>query len=304
MRTPGMNLRQLEAFVAVIDASSFSRAAVRLGLGQSTVSAHVASLEKVFGMPLFERSGRKVIPSRVGAVLLPHAREMLGGRRRAEAAMQALHEGASGELLIAASTLPATYLLPAWLAIFRASRPGVRITVRVGDSREAEALLTEGAVDLAVTGTTPQASRRILARPVAEDRLVLAVPPRHPLSSRRHCRPEDLKGIPFLQREPGSGTRTAIESALRRSGLDPARDLSIACELGSTEAVREGVKAGLGVAILPLRAVAEARRDGTLRTLPLDGFPDRRTIYLLQPVGRNLPPLARAFAEFLGKLRK
>ncbi len=296
-----MNLRQLEAFVAVMDASSFSRAAIHLGLCQSTVSAHLASLEKACGMPLFERSGRRVVPSRVGTALLPHAREILGGRRRAEAAMQALQEGVSGELLMAASTIPATYLLPGWLAAFRTARPAARITVRVGDSREAESLLAEGAVDLAVTGAKPQTSRRILARPVAEDRLVLAVPPGHPLASRRRCRPEDLKGVPFLQRESGSGTQASVEAALRRSGLDPARDLAVVCELGSTEAVREGVKAGLGVAILPLRAVEEARRAGTLRTVPLDGFPNHRTIYLLQPSGRSLSPLARAFVEFLEK---
>ncbi len=294
-----LNLRQLEAFVAVIETASFSKAARRLGLGQSTVSTHVASLERALDLSLFDRAGRAIRPTRAGTALLQHAREVLSARRRAEASMLAFREGDAGELLVAASTIPATYLMPRWLAAFRAERPGVRVVLRVGDSRQVARMLLEGTADLAVAGARPHPPGRFGIHPIAEDRLVLAVPPRHALAGQRRCRPADLKGVPFLQREPGSGTREAVEEALKRAGLDPLKDLSSICELGSTEAVREGVKAGLGVAILSAWAVAEAARAGTIRTVPLEDFQDRRVIYLLTSSGRTLPPLARAFAAHL-----
>jgi DNA-binding transcriptional LysR family regulator len=294
-----LNLRQLEAFVAVIETGSFSGAARRLGLGQSTVSTHVAALERALALTLFDRAGRRIRPSRAGAALLQHAREILSARRRAEASMLAFREGDAGELLVAASTIPATYLMPRWLGAFRATRPGIRVTLKVGDSRDVARMLLEGIADLAVAGARPHPPGRFSVAAVAEDRLVLAVPPHHPLAAQRRCRPEDLKGVPFLQREAGSGTREAVDAALMRAGLDPRKDLASICELGSTEAVREGVKAGLGVAILSGWAVAEAAKAGTIRTLPLERFQDRRTIYLLSSAGRTLPPLAKAFAAWV-----
>lgn len=299
-----MNLRQLEAFVAVIETGSFSRAAERLDLGQSTVSTHVAALERQLGLRLFERRGRKVSPSRAGTALLGHAREVLAARRRAESAMLSFRGGDAGTVLVAASTIPATYLMPAWIGAFLVGRPRAGVALRVGDSAQAASLLLEGAVDLAVTGAKPSPAARFKASAVAEDRLVLAVPAGHPLASRREAAPKDLKDLPFLQREPGSGTREAVELAFRRAGLDPARDLRTVCELGSTEAIREGVKAGLGVAILSHWAAAEAERAGTLKTLSVADMPGKRTIWLLEAAGRPLPPLARAFAERMRSGRK
>lgn len=294
-----LNLRQLEAFAAVVEAGSFSRAAARLGLGQPTVSTHVAALERAYGVSLFERSGRRIRPTRAGSALLAHAREILAARRRAEDTLRALGGGGAGELLVAASTIPAAYLLPRWVAAFRMAHPKASVTVKVGDSREAAGMLREGQVDLAVAGSRPSETRRIRAVAVAEDRLVLAVPPKHPLAGRRRCVPADLKGIPFLQREAGSGTREAVEEALRGVGLDPEADLDSVCELGSTEAVREGVKAGLGAALLSAWAVVQDEAAGLLRTVPLEGFRDRRTFWLLTPADRGLAPLARAFAGLI-----
>jgi len=292
-----MDIRRLEVFCKVVELKSFTRAADAVLLSQPSVSEHVRSLEETLGVKLLDRLGREVLPTGAGRILHRYARRIIQLRDEAEQAIDQFRGTLSGHLPLGASTIPGAYLLPARIEAFREKFPGIRTTLKIAGTARIVDEILRGDLELGVVGARPR-DPRLEARQISSDELVLAVYPGHPWAKRGAVAPEELAGQNFILREPGSGTRSVMTDALKERGIDPAA-LTVVAEVGSTEAVRQSIKARLGVSILSLRAVAEDIERGTLVRVPVEGLELVRPFYLVQRKGREPSPLALAFLEHL-----
>ena len=290
-----MNLDQLRTFLAILEHGSFSRAAGALGVTQSTVSFHVKGLETSLGARLLDRMGGRVRPTERGRLLLRYAQRILALEEEALARLSAASAGQAGDVRVAASTIPAEYLLPRVLARFRSEHAGVAVHVAVSDSKRALAALLADECDLALVGARPE-DRRVVATPVAEDRIVLVGPARGPLA-RARLAPKDLARTPLVLREAGSGTGDAAMEVLARHGVTRPR---VAIEIGSSEGVKRCVRSGLGLAFVSLDAVREELRRGELRRVALAGTPVRRSFFVARRAAASLEPAAQALLALLG----
>jgi DNA-binding transcriptional LysR family regulator len=223
---------------------------------------------------------------------------MLEMRREAVRALQVFHGRVTGALQIGGSTIPGTYILPGIMARFRRRYPETRLALAGGDSRAVAKLLVEGRIELGVVGAVEDRSD-LEFTPLFRDRMVLAVPPDHEWARRRNgIGAKDLAGAPFILREPGSGTRRSMLRALDARGA-ALRDLDAVAEMSGTEAVRQAVKAGLGVSILSRVAVAEDESAGLLKIVPVRGLDLDRRFYLAANPHRTLSPVGEAFKKHL-----
>jgi DNA-binding transcriptional LysR family regulator len=288
MTKPGLTLHRLELFLAVLDAGGIGRAARARHVSQPAVSEHLRGLSEYFGLALFERAGRGVRPTAVAREIEPFARQALGLLRNAERAAGELKGIRTGSLAIGASTTPGTYLLPPALGRFRATYPGVALSLRIGDTREIERWVAAGDVELAAIGEAPILPGLAAERWV-KDELVAIVARRHPLARRRSVSAAALVREPLILREEGSSTRGVTERYLAALGASRHP----AMELGSTEAIREAVAAGLGVAVVSRHAIRP--RDPRLVALPLT---PKRWVRDLLVIRRERTPLSPAAARF------
>jgi DNA-binding transcriptional LysR family regulator len=290
-----MTLRQLEVFLAVARARSFRRAAEHLPLSQPALSQHVRELEADLGAQLFDRAGRAIHLTDAGRILEEHATRLLSAltdARRAIADLQGLERGT---LTIGASTTPGIYVLPGVLGVFKQRFPGVSVTMRLGNSEQIESLVRAGELDLGLIGDRGRSpAEECLAASVA-DELVLVVGPQHAWARRRDIRPEELAAQALLLREAGSATRQVTERALA------AADVSYrtAMVLEHTEAIKQGVLAGLGVAFLSIHTVRDDLATGRLHALRVRGLRIQRHFHLIHHERRQLSAASRAFMELL-----
>lgn len=293
-----MNLRALEAFCAVYREGSFTGAASDLGLSQPTVSSHVRNLEEELGARLFDRVGRRVQPTRAARLLFRHARRLLDLSREMTDEIDRFLHGLHGRLVAAASTIPGEYWLPAQIGRFHELYPEIRVTVEIHDSGAVVERVVDGRVELGVVGA--RLNRDELSyRELAVDRLVLVAPPRAEWLAAGAVSLDELRRLPFVLREQGSGTRFMFERALAGRGLEPG-DLRVVAELGSTTAVKEAVKAGVGVSVLSRLAVEDDLAAGRVRLVEMEDLPGlERAFFAVTHRDRAVSPLAHAFLEFL-----
>lgn len=290
--TDPLSIRQLEVFVALVEQGSFTKAAAHLGLSQSTVSGHMADLERRLGVRLVERDRAGSQTTEAGDVLLVPAREALRAERNARHAAEQIVGLLRGHLHVGASTIPAVYLLPEPLAAFHASHPDVDITVHTGDSADIVARVRSGEVDVGLVGHAPDDPGGLGVRACGGDTLVLVAAPSHRLARLRSIPRRQLADEPMVRREEGSGTQAAIDEALGQPG-------PTACRVGSTEAVKAAVRAGLGVALISDLAVQDAVEAGHLVIVAVEGLEIRRTFHLVTRAAERMSPAGRAFHELL-----
>jgi DNA-binding transcriptional LysR family regulator len=288
-----MTIRQLEVFLAIARAQSFSRAAERIHLSQPTLSEHTRQLEQELGAPLFVRHSRAVSLTEAGRIFEDYARRLVATLAAGKQAIAELDGLARGSLVVGASTTPGTYVLPPLIARFRGRYPGVRVDLRVASSRVVEQRVRDGEVDVAVIGghMLGPSERCITAGLV--DELALIVPRAYPLAgpiSRAQLARERL-----LIREDGSATRQVTERALRQAGV-AARP---AMELDHTETIKRAVIAGLGVAFVSRFAIENEVRARRLRVVPVRGLRIRRHFHVIHDERRPLGASGRAFIAFL-----
>lgn len=286
-----LSIRQLQVFVALTEQRSFTKAARHLRLSQSTVSGHMSDLERRLGVRLVERERSGVRPTEAGKVLLRPAKEVLRAERSARQAVEELSGLLRGVLVVGGSTIPSSYILPAIFARFRAAHPGVALQLVTGDSREVVDRVLNADVEIGVVGA-PSGESDLLEEKIAEDRLALILPAGHALAGRKTVSIASLLEHPLVMREEGSGTRAATEKALRACG---SGEWSVACEVGSTEAVKAAVRCGLGAAFVSSLAVAEEVAAGALATVTVRGFDVPRSFYLVSRQEAFLSPAALAF---------
>jgi len=277
-----MTLEQLRVFVAVAERQHVTRAAEALNLTQSAVSAAIAALEGQHGTHLFHRVGRGIELTEAGALFLVEARAVLARAHSAAAVLSDLAGLARGTLLVQASQTIASYWLPRHLVAFRRAYPGIDIKLAVGNTYQVAAAVHTGAAELGfVEGTVEDPV--LSSRQVARDQLVVVVGADHHWAGREQLAPKELVESEWVFREPGSGTRSAFEQALSGFGI-AARDLRIALELPSNEAVRAAVEAGMGATAISASVAAPSIEAGLLHPVPL-ALPERQ-FHVLRRVER------------------
>jgi DNA-binding transcriptional LysR family regulator len=292
-----VDIHRLEVFCKVVEMQSFTKAADAVFLTQPTVSEHIRALEELVEEKLVDRLGREVLPTPAGKILYQYARDIIRLRDEALQAIDRYKGSLSGRLTIGASTIPGTYILPELIGSFKARYPAIQITLHISDSAEVVDGIIDGTLEAGLIGA-PWDDRRIILEEVFSDELVLAVHPGHPWAGRRAAALEDLAKEPFILRERGSGTRRVMVQALEAHGFNPAR-LHVVAEMGSTEAIRQGIKARIGVSILSSHAVAEDIQRGTIAGIELEGVSITRSFYLVQRKNRQSSPLCMAFLKHL-----
>lgn len=271
-----MTLEQLRVFVAVAERQHVTQAARALNLAQSAASAAIAALEGQHATRLFHRVGRGIELTEAGRVFLVEARAVLARAAAAELALAELGGLVRGTLVVQASQTISSYWLPRHLVAFRLAHPGVEVRLTVGNTLQVAGAVHGGAAELGfVEGAVNNPA--LDSTTVARDRLVVVVAPGHPWATRGTGRddiaPADLAGSPWVLREPGSGTRSAFEAALKRFGILP-QHLQVALELPTNEAVRAAAEAGAGATALSASVVAGSIEAGLLVQAGF-GLPDR-----------------------------
>lgn len=292
-----MDIHRLMIFCKVIDLQSFTRAAEALSLTQPTVSEHIRTLEESLGEKLVDRLGREVLPTPAGKVLYRYAREMIQLRDKAVQAIGKFKGNLSGSLQVGASTIPGTYILPRLIGKFKASFPSIQISLKIGSSGEIVQQIIDGRVEFGIIGAKWD-EKRILLEEIYSDELILAIYKGHPWEGRKDVQLEELADMPFVLRERSSGTRMVMVRALDDAGFSPSL-LNVVAEMGSTEAVREAVKARIGISIISSYAVKEDIERKSLCTASLKEICIRRSFFLAQRKNRELSPLCSAFLEHL-----
>lgn len=292
-----MDIHRLEVFCKVVDLQSFTKAAEASFLTQPTVSEHIRALEETLDEKLVDRLGREVLPTPAGKILYRYARNIIALRDEAIQALDRYKGKLSGHLLIGASTIPGTYILPEIVGKFKTQHPSIQITIKISGSGEVIERIRDGALEIGMIGAR-MTDRRVVLQEVFSDELVLTVFPDHPWARRKSIRLDELEGEPFIMREKGSGTRMVMHQVLEAHGFDPG-GLNGVAEMGSTEAVRQGIKARIGISILSSQAVVEDVQRNTLVTVELEGVRFLRPFYLVQRKNRQISPLGNAFLTFL-----
>lgn len=291
-----MTLEQLRIFVAVAERGHMTRAAESVGMTQSAVSATIRALENHYGTKLFNRVGRGIELSDVGRRFLPEARGVLDRTAAARSVLEDLSTTTQGTLSIAASQTIASYWLPRRLSAFHAAYPNVRLDVSIGNTRQVEHSVAEGAADLGlVEGKTVHPA--LIRQRVDYDRLVLVVSTAQSALPTLPSGSPDLRAISWVIREEGSGTRDVLEDLARREGVS-FEDLRVFLVLPSNEAVREAVEAGAGATIISEHVVARDIAAGALRPIPID-LPQRE-FALLHHRDRHQTTAQHTLAAMLG----
>ena len=289
-----MNLNHLTIFHAVAQTGSMTLGAERLDISQPAVSKQVRELERVLGVHLFDRIGRRVHLSQAGELLADYARRLFALVHEAEEAMTELRAVGRGRLAIGASTTIGTYLLPCVVAEFWRRHPGVQVLVRIENTEQVHRRLAGHELDLGLTeGLVEEAE--LEAEVFHRDELVLIAAPGHRLAGQRQVALSAVREEPFILREPGSGTRAVEERALARLKL-PVR---VAMALGSTEAIKRVVAEGVGLAVVSRLAVVKECAAGTLAVLPVAELRISRPLHLVRRRGRRDGPALQAFCAVL-----
>ena len=290
-----MTLRQLESFLAVAREGSFSLAAQRLHLSQPTLTEHVQELEREIGKRLFARRYRQVVLTEAGRVLEPYVSCVMTTLESGTQAVTELDGLQHGSLLVGASTTPGIYVLPRIIGHFRATYPGITLSLQIANTLTIEERIRGARLDIGVVGGHLLGAGEQCLTAGLVDELVLIAPPNHAWAKRGTVGIKQLSEQPLLMREEGSATRHLTERALQRTGLP----YQVAMELDHTEAIKQAVMAGLGISFVSAHAVRREIAAGHLISLRVRGLALHRHFHVIHAQRRPLSASAQAFVRLL-----
>ncbi|MCF8010275.1 MAG: LysR family transcriptional regulator [Clostridiales bacterium] len=285
---------ELQIFVTVAEKENFSRAAEALNLSQPAISQHINNLEAYYGVKLFERSSKKVQLTQAGSTLYKYAKDILDMHIVAKRAVADLVELVTGKLTIGASLTIGEYVLPRLLAAFSKKYPEVKLSVDIGNTEEMHEKILDGSIDIGlVEGELEDPHLEI--KEFLEDELVFVVSRQHPLAGRNVVEDDDLRNYIFILREEGSGTRHAMESALQKLSFVPSNQIV----LGSTQAIKEAVEAGLGISCLSKWTLRKELQLGSLKPMRIKDSNVKRKFYLVSHKGKFESKATSEFEKFI-----
>ncbi len=288
-----ITLRHLRIFEAVARCGSISRAAADLHLTQPAVSMQMKQLEEQIGLPLLEQLGKRMFLTEAGKELRGHAREMAARIVDLNAAMDQFR-GLERGLLRLAVVSTANYFLPRLIAEFNRRHPGVRVSLQVANREFVLAALADNSTDLAITGQPPH-SLDVVAQHFMDNPLVAIAAPDHPLAALKAVPLQRMVEEMLVVRESGSGTRAAME----RHFASQRVAYRAGCEFGTNEALKQAVRAGLGLGVVSAQTIELELLARCLVVLPVEGFPIVRRWYVLHRKHKRLSAAARTFRELL-----
>ena len=289
---------RMVVFRAVAQQLSFRKAAEELYLTQPAVSLQIKALEEDLGVQLFDRTGSRVALTGAGKILLDYAERVNVLLQEAEHAIAAVGGELAGQLALGASTTIAQYVLPRMLGEFLTEHPRVQPSLISGNTEHIVEAVAQHEIGLGfIEG--PSRSRDVKSEPFLVDELVLIVPAAHEWAERARISAEELKSVPLLMRERGSGTRHVVEMALEGHRLKPS-SLKFAMELDSTEAIKSAVEAGLGAGFVSKWAIAKDVRAGaTFRIVEVEGLRVQRDFLMIYAAGPEPQGLVQEFRRFV-----
>jgi len=298
-----IDFRHLETFCRVANLKSFSKAADDLFITQPTVSGHILALEQSLSLQLFDRKGRDTRLTKAGEVFLLYATKILTSRKDLLNALREFSQGIRGELSLGASTIPGEYLLPKLMGSFRREHPNITLSLKIADTKEIVECVLQGDVELGMTGAMLN-HHSLQYDKYEEDEIIVVGPFDHPLAKKKKVNFDDLFHEPWVIREEGSGTQMIVEQSLRKKGRS-LKQLNVVMEMGSTSSMKEGVKAGAGLAFISKRAAEEELNQELLSQINIEGIePIWRQIYVLSHRGRMISPIGKEFLRFLKSNRR
>ncbi len=292
-----MDIHHLRVFASVFKQRSFSKAAEELHLTQPTVSDHIKALEEELNCRLFDRLARRILPTDEAGLLIGRTQEIIDKLDGLKDVLGESRKELTGNLVIGASTIPGTYILPGLSAAFREKNTSVLFEVVVSDSK---AIIDKVAGDdllIGIVGAKLE-SRQVDYKPFLDDELIVVASGSY--DARKNISVRDLSGLPVVMREQGSGTRREFERILEKEGID-FQHLNIVGIFGSTDAVKQAVKEGLGISIMSRRSVKDELKYGMLREIKIKDACMKRQFYIITHRKRTLPHLYKTFVEYLLK---
>lgn len=285
--------RQLEVFDAIARRGNFTRAAEELFLTQPTVSMQIKKLTEAVGLPLFEQIGKRIYLTDAGKALQASCREIFESLNNFEMLVSDMQGLKQGKLRLAVVTT-AKYFAPRLLGPFCTLYPGIDVSLKVSNRERLLERLGDNQDDLYVLGQPPEGLDAVY-EPFLDNPLVVLAPTNHPLASQHNISLARMAEEPFIIREPGSGTRIAVERLFRKHNLT----LNVRMELGSNEAIKQAIVGGLGISVLSRHTLALDAAIGQFTTLDVKHFPIERQWYAVCPAGKQLSIVAQTFLEYL-----
>ncbi len=289
-----LTLQQLRLFEAVVRNGSFTRTAEEMHLTQPAVSIQIKRLEEQLGLPLLEQVGKQIFPTTAGKVVYEAAGDTLGRLARLKSEIEALKGEISGPLQLSVVTT-GKYFMPHLLGHFLQQHPTVEPRLKFTNRARVMERLMGNEDDFVVMGQIPEDTDRLVSYPFLENILGFIAPPDHPLASRKNLPLEEVIQERFIGREAGSGTRMAFHRLLEQKGLRVEPYM----ELGSSEAIKQAVLAGLGIAVISLHSLRLELNAGKLVVLDVQGFPIKRRWYAVHQKGKRLSLVAQTFLDFI-----
>ena len=286
-------LQQLKLFEAVARHANFTRAAEELHLSQPAVSIQIKRLENQAGLPLFEQVGKKIFPTAAGKAIYQASLDILARAAELKNTIETLKGEVKGPLQLSMVTTT-KYFMPHLLGAFLQSYPEVEPRLKFTNRARVIERLLNNEDDFVVMGQIPN-DTQLQTYPFLDNILGVVAPPDHPLAGKKKIKLETLARERFLEREEGSGTRLVFDQMLAEENLH----IEPYIELGSSEAIKQGVMAGLGLAVLSLHSVQLEQQAGRLAVLDVVGFPLVRRWYAVHLKGKQLSLVARTFLNFI-----
>jgi len=299
-RFRNITLQQMEALARLVEERSFSQAARKMCLTQPSLTKHIKNLEDVIGAAVVIRKNTGISLTPEGKILYDYARRVFKLIGEAREKIVRAQEDQSGSIFISASTIPATYILPYVLNTFHKQYRDIRCYVQTNDSDATVDMILDNQAEIGFIGK-PVSNRKLHAEAVWKDRLILIVPEGHRWRKKSSVTIDELSREPFIVRERGSATRSIFEEQLQRNMGRGLSRFNVICELGSSEAVKEAVIAGLGVSVLSSRAVGREMAEGLLFERPVQNCTIERNFYLIY---KTQLTLMRHHTLFLDSVKK
>jgi DNA-binding transcriptional LysR family regulator len=290
-----MDIHHLRVFASVFKNRSFSKASEELHLTQPTISNHIKALEDEFDCKLFDRLGRTILPTKEAEVLYSHSMELIERTNNLREAVGLIKKDISGKLIIGASTIPGVYLLPGFMSEFRKKFPSISFQILISDSKGIIENISGHELLLGIVGAK-LGNEHIKYMPFIEDELIVVSSPH--LSKNRMMTLQELLKLPMVLREEGSGTRKETEKFLANKGIS-LENVHISGVFGSTDAIKQAVKAGLGVSILSKFSVADELKYKILEEIKLTDIQMKRRFYIVTHKKRTLPRLYETFLNYI-----
>jgi DNA-binding transcriptional LysR family regulator len=290
-----LTLRQLKVFESVARHLNYTRAAEELFLTQPAVSMQVKQLEEHLGVALFEQLGKRIHLTEAGQEVLAYARTVTQQLDELESVLNRIKGLSGGKLRISVATT-ANYFIPTLLGTFSRRYPEVTVSLDVTNREALLQQLSENTVDLVIMGQPPS-GLDVEAEAFMENPLIIVAPPEHPLAHQKKIPLKRLQEEVFLVREPGSGTRSAMERFFAEREIH----LKTGMEVGSNEAIKQSVQAGLGLGLLSRATIEQELELKRLVVLDVAEFPIMRHWYLVHRRGKRLSAVAEVFKDFMLK---